>query len=134
GNNATNTAYINSLRNPGPASEPTTQATNVGFSNVNATSMTVSWTNGNGAARIVVAKEASAVDFVPVDGTAYTPNPAFGSGTPLGPVDSVSLRLKPLTASATKTKTVKGNTRVKMSAAPVPHDIVSGNFVVFSSS
>ena len=134
GNNASNTAYINSLRNPGPVSEPTTQATNVGFSNVTATSMTVSWTNGNGAARIVVAREAAAVDFVPVDGTAYTPNPAFGSGTPLGPVNAVSMRLKPITASLTKAKTVKTKPGAKISAAPVPHDIVSGNFVVFSSA
>jgi len=134
GNNANNTAYINSLRNPGPASEPTTQATNVGFTNVTATSMTVSWTNGNGAARIVVAKEASPVDFVPVDGTTYTPNPAFGSGTPLGPANAISMRLKPLTASTTKTKTIKAKPGVKMPSAPVPHDIVSGNFVVFASS
>jgi endonuclease G len=134
GNNANNTAYINSLRNPGPATEPTIQATNVGFSNVTATSMAVSWTNGNGAARIVVAKEASAVDFVPVDGTAYTPNPVFGSGTPLGPANSVSMRLKPLAARATKTKVLNARPGVKMLPATVPQDVVSGNFVVFASA
>lgn len=81
GNNANNTAYINTLRNPGPASEPTVQASNVTFSNISATSLTVSWTNGNGQSRLVLARQGAAVDAVPVDGTSYTPNAAFGSGS-----------------------------------------------------
>jgi endonuclease G len=132
GNNVSNTAFINSLRNPGPATEPTTQATNVGFNNVTATSMTITWTNGNGAGRIVLAREASPVDFVPVDGTAYTPNPAFGSGLPLGPDSSVSMRRKPLTVGATKVQPVKAKPGIKMPAAPAPANVVSGNFVLFS--
>src|ERR1044072_3013761 len=134
GNSANIIAFINWLRNPAPASEPTTQATNVGFNNVPATSMTVTWTNGNGAARIVVAREASPVDFVPVDGTAYTPNTSFGSGTPLNPGSAASIRLKPLVTSATRTKATKTKPAVMMPAAAVPRDIVSGNFVVFSSA
>lgn len=46
--------------------------------------MTVSWTNGNGAGRIVLAKAGSTVDSDPVDGTTYTANAAFGSGTQIG--------------------------------------------------
>src|SRR2546421_1403626 len=85
GNNANNTAYINSLRVTGPAPEPTVQASNVVFSSVGATSMNVSWTNGNGASRIVLAKQGAPVDAVPSDGTAYTASTAFGSGSELSP-------------------------------------------------
>src|SRR5437588_193120 len=85
GNNANNTAYINSLRVTGPAPEPTVQASNVVFSSVGATSMNVSWTNGNGASRIVLAKQGAPVDAAPSDGTAYTANSAFGSGSELSP-------------------------------------------------
>src|SRR5215203_2966327 len=65
GNNANNTAYINSLRVVGPATEPTVQASTIVFSNVGATSMTVSWTNGNGSSRLVLAREGSPVDAAP---------------------------------------------------------------------
>jgi endonuclease G len=84
GNNANNTAYINSLRVTGPTAEPTTQASNVTFTNVTANSLTVNWTNGDGASRLVLAKQGGAVDAAPADGTAYTPNTAFGSGSQIG--------------------------------------------------
>src|SRR5256714_1896079 len=97
GHNANNTAYINSLRVTGPAPEPTVQASNVVFSSVGATSMNVSWTNGNGVSRIVLAKQGSPVDAAPSDGTAYTPNAAFGSGSELSPMTATpsSLALRP---------------------------------------
>ena len=84
GNNATNTAYINSLRTGGGTGEPTVQASNVNFTSIGATSLQVNWTNGNGASRIVLAKAGSPVDGSPADGTAYTANAAFGSGTQIG--------------------------------------------------
>jgi endonuclease G len=68
----------------GPAAEPTTPASNVTFTNVSSTSLTVNWTNGNGSGRIVVAKQGAPVDAVPVDGTSYTANTAFGSGSTTG--------------------------------------------------
>jgi hypothetical protein len=54
--------------------------------------MTISWNNGNGTSRIVVANETidtplnSPSDFsaYPLDGTDYTANPQFGSGDNLG--------------------------------------------------
>ncbi|OJJ15873.1 hypothetical protein BKI52_36755 [marine bacterium AO1-C] len=67
-----------------PVAEPTTAATSITFSAVTATSMTVGWTNGNGANRLVIAREASAVNQTPTDGTGYTANAAFGSGSDLG--------------------------------------------------
>jgi endonuclease G len=84
GNNATNTAFINSLRTPPPMGEPTVQASNVNFTNVTATTLTVNWTNGNGTRRLVLAKAFDPVDAAPADGTDYTANAAFGSGAQIG--------------------------------------------------
>jgi endonuclease G len=83
GNNAHNTNYINSLRNP-TITEPTTQASNVTFNSILATSMGIGWTNGNGVSRIVLAKAGSPVDAMPSDQTGYTANAAFGSGSQIG--------------------------------------------------
>ena len=65
--------------------DPTTQATNVAFSNILSDQMTVGWTRGGtpGDGVIVVAKAGSAPDD-PTDGTSYTANAAFGSGTQIG--------------------------------------------------
>ena len=84
GNNANNTAFINSLRTAGPVSEPTVQAANLTFSNVTATTLTLSWTSGNGIGRLVLARAGSPVDNSPADGTTYSANAAFGSGSQLG--------------------------------------------------
>ncbi len=83
GNNANNTAFINSLRST-PTGEPTVQTTNVTFTNIGATSLKVNWTNGNGVARIVLAKAGAPVDGSPADGTAYAANAAFGNGAQIG--------------------------------------------------
>ncbi|WP_034042884.1 T9SS type A sorting domain-containing protein [Wocania ichthyoenteri] len=67
------------------ATEPTSAASSITFSSITETGMTVGWTNGNGARRIVVAKSGSAVSADPVDGTTgYSANATFGSGTDLG--------------------------------------------------
>jgi len=66
------------------ASSPTTQANNISFSSVAQTQMQVGWTRGNGDKVLVVAHQGSAVDSNPVDGTGYTANAAFGSGSQIG--------------------------------------------------
>lgn len=66
------------------ATEPTTAATAVNFSNITSTGMTVNWTNGNGSERIVIIKGAAAVNALPVDGTSYTANAGFGKGSEIG--------------------------------------------------
>ncbi|MCP4336359.1 MAG: tandem-95 repeat protein, partial [Mycoplasma sp.] len=66
------------------ASEPLTQASSVNFTSVTTVSGTVNWTDGDGTYRIVLVKSGSAVDSDPVDGTTYTANAAFGSGTQIG--------------------------------------------------
>jgi len=64
--------------------EPEVQATNVIITNVTSTSMKVQWTNGNGDARIVVAKAVTAVDSDPVDNNNYVADANFGDGDDLG--------------------------------------------------
>ncbi|MGA9995689.1 MAG: DNA/RNA non-specific endonuclease, partial [Pyrinomonadaceae bacterium] len=86
GNNANNTAFINALRT---VLEPTVQASGITFSNLIANSLTLSWTNGNGASRIVVARQGSPVASAPVDGTGYNGNAAFGNGAQIGAGDYV---------------------------------------------
>jgi hypothetical protein len=55
---------------------PTLQAKNISFSNVTSNSMRVSWTNGNGARRIVKIKNANT--FInPVTGTDYSANTVY---------------------------------------------------------
>ncbi len=64
---------------------PTTPSSNLSFSSVKPSKMTLSWTSGNGANRIVVAKAGSAPTSAPSDGSSYTANAAYGtSGTALG--------------------------------------------------
>ncbi len=67
-----------------PAAEPTTQAKDVSFANVTQNQMDVSWTVGDGAARLVIARAGSAPSGAPVDGTVYAANSDFsGSGSAL---------------------------------------------------
>ena len=65
--------------------QPTTQASGISVGTVNETSLAnVTWTDGNGAGRLVVVKAGGAVDSFPVDGANYTANATFGSGTQIG--------------------------------------------------
>ncbi|WP_375579129.1 BspA family leucine-rich repeat surface protein [Marivirga tractuosa] len=64
--------------------EPSTQASNISFSNISLTQMDVSWTNGDGASRLVIAKESSEVNANPDDLTSYAANAVLGNGDELG--------------------------------------------------
>ncbi len=66
------------------ATEPTTSASAVTFSNIGQTTMTVSWTNGSGSNRLVLARVNSAVANMPTDATSYTASAVYGSGTVVG--------------------------------------------------
>lgn len=59
---------------------PTLDASNMVFTAVTNIAMTVSWTNGNGAKRILVAKASTAIVAVPQDGSNYTASAAFSNG------------------------------------------------------
>ena len=63
--------------------QPTVQASVINFTNVGMNSMTINWTNGDGANRIVVVKAAGAPG-TPTDGVSYTANTIMGSGSTFG--------------------------------------------------
>jgi len=63
---------------------PTTQASNLVFSNVASTSLTLGWTNGNGNGRMVFAKQANTGTAAPAEYTNYTTSASFGSGDQIG--------------------------------------------------
>jgi len=70
------------------SSKPSTQASTFIFSNVGTNSMTVSWINGDGEKRMVVAKSTGTA-VVPTNGTTYTANTVFGSGSSIGATEYV---------------------------------------------
>jgi len=64
---------------------PSVPASNVSFSNMNGTSITVSWTKGDGSYTIVFAKKTALADSAqPTNNTTYTASATFGSGTQIG--------------------------------------------------
>lgn len=65
------------------AAQPTTQGA-ITFGTIDNSSIVVNFSSGDGAKRIVLAKLATAVNSDPVDGTTYTANAAFSSGTQIG--------------------------------------------------
>lgn len=73
-----------SWENIPPCTPPSTQATNFGTTNIDPTQMDVTWTRGNGANILVVARQGGPVNADPVNSTTYTANAAFGSGDEIG--------------------------------------------------
>ncbi|EPR70575.1 CARDB domain-containing protein [Cyclobacterium qasimii] len=73
------------------SSFPSVAASNfsVNNANVDGDKFYYSFTNGNGARRIVVAKKGSPVTSKPVDGESYTSNTDFGSGSEITPGEFV---------------------------------------------
>jgi hypothetical protein len=67
-----------------PATEPTGQASNISFTNTDFQSTTISWSNGNGAKRVVFMKEGDAGTVTPVDQTVYVADSTFGGGDQIG--------------------------------------------------
>ncbi|MEI9809433.1 MAG: hypothetical protein WDO16_17030 [Bacteroidota bacterium] len=60
---------------------PTVPASNLQFpaSNIDGNRFTVSFNKGNGAFRIIVVKQGSAITSLPVNGVEYIANAAFGT-------------------------------------------------------
>ena len=63
---------------------PATPASAIVFSNVTETSMTVSWTNGNGTRRLVIVRQGGSVVTDPTNFTSYTASSDWNSGSPTG--------------------------------------------------
>lgn len=89
---------------------PTSAATLPVFSSIEGNKMKLGWNNGNGTNRIVVARMGQAVNFVPADGTVYTGNPDFNSGTDLGNGQFVVFNSTTNTAPATINNLLPGTT------------------------
>ena len=66
------------------AAEPTIQASNIKVKATSCSDVQLTWTNGNGAWRIILMRADSAVNQVPVDGTGYFPNNTYGLGSKIG--------------------------------------------------
>jgi hypothetical protein len=66
------------------ATPPTIQASGLTISGVTHNQMTLNWTSGNGARRILLAHASNAINANPVNGSAYTPNSMMGSGSQIG--------------------------------------------------
>ncbi|MBK9526130.1 MAG: SBBP repeat-containing protein [Bacteroidetes bacterium] len=69
---------------PSPVNPPTIAATNLSISTTNCSDLFLNFTPGNGAGRIIIAHQGSAVHLSPVNGTSYLANSIFGSGDNLG--------------------------------------------------
>jgi len=63
---------------------PSSQASGISFANVTQNGMDISWTNGNGAQRLVLAKAGGAVSGNPSNGSDYNASADFGSGDQIG--------------------------------------------------
>jgi gliding motility-associated-like protein len=66
------------------AQAPTVHAKSISSTNVLCHSLTLNWANGNGDGRVVVIKEGSKVDSVPITDTYYPGDLEFGKGEELG--------------------------------------------------
>jgi hypothetical protein len=89
-NSGTETDYNTNpgTNNPGSQSTlktaPTTQASAIAITSIQANQLTLTWTSGDGDNRIVLMKQASAVNAIPADATDYTANTVFGAGNQIG--------------------------------------------------
>jgi hypothetical protein len=66
------------------ATQPTTLSAGLGFTGITSTSFTANWTIGNGARRLVIVRQAGAVNSLPIDGQSYTASGQFGVGSEIG--------------------------------------------------
>lgn len=66
------------------ATTSVTAPTNMSFSNLNTSSMTMSFNAGNGTNRIVLCQSGTSVGSNPTDLTSYTANTTYGSGSQIG--------------------------------------------------
>src|SRR5689334_10415288 len=90
------------------AAGPTVPSSNIQFpvANIDGDRFTVSFSKGNGAFRIIVVKQGSAVSSLPVNGTDYTANAAFGTANTVFAASDGYVVYKGSTAGATYSMTV----------------------------
>lgn len=74
-----------SFNNPTPGTEPSAQPTALSVTDKTDTTISLSWTRGDGAYVMVLARSGSAVGSnLPVDGLSYTADSTFSSGSAVG--------------------------------------------------
>lgn len=66
------------------AGGPSSSASGISFTAVNCSTLNISWSRCNNMDVLAVLRDGSPVAGDPIDGVAYTPNVAFGSGSALG--------------------------------------------------
>ena len=72
-----------------PPSAPTVQTSNLAITGSSDTSVTLSWTSGNGSSRVVFARQGSQINQTPSDGTSYSASGIFGAGDAIGSMYAV---------------------------------------------
>ena len=96
------------------AIRPTIAASSMSFSNLDGDRLTLSWNNGNGKGRVIVARKASAVTVTSgisgdlKDNTVYTSNAEFGKGTEIKPGEFVVYNDSIGTVDSKNTITITG--------------------------
>ncbi|MBI2418098.1 MAG: hypothetical protein HYV28_09400 [Ignavibacteriales bacterium] len=68
----------------GGYTEPTAAPSQGSYQLTDSTALQLSWLNGNGQARIIIARQSGTANAVPVDNATYQANPVFGSGSLIG--------------------------------------------------
>lgn len=63
------------------AARPTVQVSNLTTANLRCNGVQLNWINGNGSARIIVAREGAAPNYTPTDNSAYSASNKFASST-----------------------------------------------------
>ncbi|HMK03993.1 MAG TPA: fibronectin type III domain-containing protein, partial [Ferruginibacter sp.] len=71
------------------APRPTINSSSLNFLSIEGNRFGISMSGGNGARRLIIAKQGSAVGFVPQDGVVYTGNTSFGAGQEVAPGEFV---------------------------------------------
>ncbi len=79
--NYTYQGYLGFVRSYAPVTTPTTQASNIAFSNVQHNQMQLNWTNGDGMSRAVFMKAGNSGSLSVTQNNSYTANASFGSGS-----------------------------------------------------
>ncbi len=76
--------YFVAKLSPAVETSPSVASSLLNASVINCNDVQLVWNSGNGANRLVIARAGSTVNAFPVDGTGYSANPVFGSGSDLG--------------------------------------------------
>jgi hypothetical protein len=104
--------------------EPSTAASGLSFSNITASSATLSFISGSGTYDLVALRSSSSYTNLPVDGTDYSASLTYGSGTSIGGTIPYSYVLADATSTTINTSGLAAGTTY--TGAVFPYSGVSG--------